>query len=156
MASIKRRRRPALIMLVVVAALACLALAWWQWDRFESSSGSGQNLGYALQWPAFAIFVVYAYRRFVVLESDPDEVKKMHPSSHGMTEIPEGVLPPRPSAAPTPIDDDGTADGDQIAEYNRILAELAAADAARLARLEAEAAAGDADHHSDNPQRSTQ
>lgn len=155
MASIKRRHRPALIVLVIVSALACLALAWWQWDRFESSSGSGQNLGYALQWPAFAIFVVYAYRRFVVLESDPEEVRKMQPSSHGMTEIPEGVLPPRPSAAPTPIVDDGTTDGDQIAEYNRILAELAAADAARLARLDTQAAR-DADQNSDKPQRSNQ
>lgn len=149
MASNKRRHRPALIVLVIVAALACLILAWWQWDRFESSSGTGQNLGYALQWPAFAIFVVYAYRRFVVLESNPDEVEKMH--AHGMTEIPEGILPPRPSAAPTPIVEDGTADGDQIAEYNQVLAQLAAADAARLARLEAQV-----EDQSDNPQRSNQ
>ena len=54
--STTRRRRPALIALVIVAAAGCLALAWWQWTRFESASGSFQNLGYALQWPLFAGF----------------------------------------------------------------------------------------------------
>jgi DNA-binding transcriptional regulator of glucitol operon len=65
MVSTTRRRRPALVALVIVAALACLALGWWQWQRFESASGTGQNLGYALQWPFFAAFVVDAYRKFV-------------------------------------------------------------------------------------------
>ena len=101
MAEPKRRHRPALIVLVVVAAVACLGLAWWQWSRFESSSGSGQNLGYALQWPAFAGFVIYAYRRFVVLESDPDEVEKLSPRAHGVTEVRADLLPPRPGSAPT-------------------------------------------------------
>jgi DNA-binding transcriptional regulator of glucitol operon len=64
--------RPALILLVIVAALACLALGWWQWQRFESSSGTGQNLGYALQWPLFAGFAVFAYFRFVRLETEQD------------------------------------------------------------------------------------
>ncbi|PXW33416.1 glucitol operon activator [Nocardia sp. 348MFTsu5.1] len=149
MASNKRRHRPALIVLVVVAATACLALAWWQWSRFESSSGSGQNLGYALQWPAFAAFCVYAYRKFVVLESDPDEVEKLN--SRGMTEIPEGILPPRPDSAPTPLVDDGTADGEQIAEYNRLLAELADPNSHRATRTDSTN-----DHPTDNPQRSNQ
>jgi DNA-binding transcriptional regulator of glucitol operon len=142
MASIKHRHRPALIVLVIVAALACLALAWWQWDRFESSSGTGQNLGYALQWPAFAVFVVYAYRRFVVLESDPVEVLKLQ-SSKGMTEIPEGVLPPRP--APASPFADHSLESDQLAEYNRALAELAGNDHTSTD-----------DTHTDNPQRSNQ
>ncbi|OZG31077.1 transcriptional regulator [Williamsia sp. 1138] len=150
MASNKQRHRPALIALVIVAAVACLAMAWWQLDRFESSSGTGQNLGYALQWPAFAAFFVYAYRKFVVLEDNPDEVEKMHAADKGIKEIPAGILPPRPSAAPVPTVEDGTTEGDQIAEYNRILAELAEADRIRLARLRAEATP------SDNPQRSNQ
>jgi DNA-binding transcriptional regulator of glucitol operon len=150
MASNKQRHRPALIALVVVAATVCLGLAWWQLDRFESSSGTGQNLGYALQWPAFAAFCVYAYRKFVVLESDPDEVDKLN-SSRGVTEIPEGVLPPRPKSAPAPLTEDGTTDGAQIAEYNRLLAELREADARRAA-----AADSTNDHPTDNPQRSNQ
>ena len=89
----RRTHRPALIVLVAVAALACLALAWWQWDRYESSSGTAQNLGYALQWPAFAVAVIYAYRRFVVLERAPEEQRAQAVRAKGVTEIPDGLLP---------------------------------------------------------------
>ena len=37
MVSTTRRRRPALVALVIVAAAGCLALSWWQWTRFESA-----------------------------------------------------------------------------------------------------------------------
>ena len=120
----KKRHRPALILLVVVAAVVCLLMAWWQWDRYESASGTAQNLGYALQWPAFAVAAIYAYRRFVVLESDPEEVRKASPSARGATEIPAGLLPERPttpSASSLSIDD---RNDDALAEYNRALAEL--------------------------------
>ena len=63
---------------MIVAAAGCLALAWWQWTRFESASGSFQNLGYALQWPLFAGFCVYAYYKFVRYEDAPPE-----PRTHG-------------------------------------------------------------------------
>ncbi|MCX6468128.1 glucitol operon activator [Williamsia herbipolensis] len=126
MAQVKRRHRPALIALVVLAALACLGLAWWQWTRFESGSGSGQNLGYALQWPAFAAFVVYAYRRFVMLEADPDEVAKLAPGAKGATEVPADLLPERPSAPIRVIPDDDLPPEDrELAEYNRYLSALA-------------------------------
>ena len=71
MVSTTRRRRPALIALVVVGAAGCLALAWWQWTRFESASGTFQNLGYALQWPLFAGFVVYALLQVRPLRRSP-------------------------------------------------------------------------------------
>lgn len=126
----KKRHRPALILLVVVAALACLALAWWQWDRYESASGTAQNLGYALQWPAFAVAVVYAYRRFVVLESDPEEVRKSAPSARGATEIPAGILPERPTTpSASSLTADAHPDDDSaLAEYNSALAEMNRAD----------------------------
>lgn len=103
---------------MIVAASGCLALAWWQWTRFESTSGSFQNLGYALQWPAFAGFCVYAYVKFVRYEDAPPAPHK----ADTLTEIPAGLLPERPSAAKT--DADVT-----LREYNAYLAELARADA---------------------------
>ncbi|MGN7134608.1 transcriptional regulator [Rhodococcoides corynebacterioides] len=117
----RARSRPALILLVVVAAGGCLALGWWQWERFESSTGSGQNLGYALQWPLFAAFVVFAYRRFVQLEDAPEELEPDLTAEP--TEIPEDLLPQRPTV--TPAETLGSdAESRSLQEYNRYLAEL--------------------------------
>jgi DNA-binding transcriptional regulator of glucitol operon len=116
--STTRRRRPALILLTIVGALGCLGLAWWQWARFESSSGSFQNLGYALQWPLFAGFCVYAYYKFVRYEEAPPPSQ----ARDAVTEIPAGLLPERPRSASA---DAGDA---TLREYNAYLAELARAD----------------------------
>ncbi|MEU8900990.1 transcriptional regulator [Nocardia sp. NPDC048505] len=121
--------RPALIALVIVSAAACLALGWWQWERFESASGTGQNLGYALQWPLFAGFAVFAYFRFVRLERESEETGEDTPRISkpvAPREIPAGVLPERPRAA---RDDDPV-----LAEYNDYLARLHAQDIAAQVR----------------------
>lgn len=115
--STTRRRRPVLVLLVTGAASGCLALAWWQWARFESNSGGFQNLGYAFQWPLFAGFCVYAYYKFVRYEEAPPEPR----SQQSVTEIPAGLLPERPP--PAIHTDDQT-----LREYNAYLAELAKAD----------------------------
>jgi DNA-binding transcriptional regulator of glucitol operon len=103
---------------VIVGAAGCLALAWWQWTRFESASGTFQNLGYALQWPLFSGFVVYAYYKFVRYEEAPPEPK----NRDTVSEIPTGLLPERPKPA-SHSDDDPT-----LREYNAYLAELAKKD----------------------------
>lgn len=107
-----------MIALVILAAGGCLALGWWQWTRYESASGTFQNLGYALQWPFFAGFCVYAYRKFVRLEDSPPEPR----ADADPTEIPGGLLPERPKAA-VPSDEDAA-----LREYNAYLAELARKD----------------------------
>ncbi len=106
-----------MIILVIVAACGCLALGWWQWSRWESASGTFQNLGYALQWPFFAGFCVYAYRKYVRYEHAPPEPR----SATEATEIPDGLLPDRPK--PVAHDNDPA-----LAEYNAYLAELARGD----------------------------
>lgn len=111
-------------MLVIVSFLACLALAWWQWSRFESG-GTGQNLGYALQWPLFAAFVIYAYRRFVQLEAQEADPSSKPAKAYKPREIPADLLPQRPAAN---IEDDLDP---QMREYNKYLAELAARDTKR-------------------------
>ncbi|MFL0288950.1 hypothetical protein ACJEIK_07075 [Mycobacterium sp. SMC-16] len=112
--STTRRRRPALIVLVTVAALGCMALAWWQWSRFQSSAGTFQNLGYALQWPMFGAFCFYGYYKFVRYEDQGP----VAPATNEPTEIPEGLLPERPKAAKDTADP-------TLNEYNAYLAELA-------------------------------
>jgi DNA-binding transcriptional regulator of glucitol operon len=101
--------------LVIAAASGCLALAWWQWTRFESTSGDFQNLGYALQWPLFAGFCVYGYYKFVRYEEAPPDPRP----GDTVTEIPAGLLPDRPQQ-PAPPETDQT-----LREYNAYLAELA-------------------------------
>jgi DNA-binding transcriptional regulator of glucitol operon len=113
--------------LVILAACGCLALGWWQWTRFESVSGSYQNLGYALQWPVFAWFCVYAYRKFVRYEVEPPDLHK----GGQPTEIPAGLLPERPKPAQPSPDDPA------LREYNAYLAELAKDDAERQDRTSA-------------------
>lgn len=117
------RRRFALIIGVIIAAGGCLALGWWQWSRFESNSGTFQNLGYALQWPMFAGFCVYAYRKFIRYEEEG--VPEPPHDAESLTEIPAGLLPERPTARTTSDELDPA-----MREYNAYLAELAAADEA--------------------------
>lgn len=112
---------------MILAACGCLALGWWQWTRFQSASGSFQNLGYALQWPLFAWFCVYAYRKFVRYEETPPEPRiKGH-----QTEIPAELLPERPKPAQQPTDDPA------LQEYNAYLAELAKTDTQKQNRTTA-------------------
>jgi DNA-binding transcriptional regulator of glucitol operon len=118
--STTRHRRFALIIGVIIAASGCLALGWWQWSRFESTSGSFQNLGYALQWPMFAGFCVYAYRKFIRYEEAPPAPPA---AAESLTEIPAGLLPERPTAPATSDELDPA-----MREYNAYLAELAQAD----------------------------
>ncbi|MBD0323083.1 MAG: hypothetical protein ICV72_06820 [Aldersonia sp.] len=119
MSTRRKPRRAALIALVMVAALGCLALGWWQWTRYESAAGTAQNLGYALQWPLFAAFCVYAYRRFVQLEAE-EQGEKPRPAAP-QRELSPDLLPERPQARPADVDV-------AMAEYNRYLAELNARD----------------------------
>jgi len=104
---------------VCLGAAGCLVLAWWQWTRYASVSGTFQNLGYALQWPMFAGFCVYAYYKFVRYEEAPPP----NPNRDELTELPDGLLPERPKAA-TPTENDA-----EMRDYNAYLAELAKADA---------------------------
>ncbi|MDQ2782497.1 MAG: hypothetical protein M3Y26_08175 [Actinomycetota bacterium] len=117
----QRQRRGPLIALVVVAFATCLALGWWQWERY-STGGTFQNLGYAFQWPLFAVFFVYAYRRFVVLEAHQDEPTD-EPEAGPASQLPPDLLPARPPAASI-SDEPG-----EMSDYNAYLASLATQEA---------------------------
>ena len=101
---------------MVLVFFGCLGLGWWQWDRF-SAGGTYQNLGYALQWPLFAVVSVYAYRKFVRLESGAEGVT---PRNSEPVELPADLLPPRPAAP--------AVDAFPMSDYNAYLAALAEQD----------------------------
>lgn len=91
------------IIFLAILITCTLALAWWQWTRFQSGSGTFQNLGYALQWPFFGLFFVYAYKKFMAYENEKrafeaeqaDETEQftIHDAPSDM--IDEGFLPQR-------------------------------------------------------------
>jgi DNA-binding transcriptional regulator of glucitol operon len=47
----------------LIAVVGGALLAWWQWTRYESASGTLQNLGYVLQWPLFGVFPGFMFWR---------------------------------------------------------------------------------------------
>ncbi|MFN2495168.1 MAG: hypothetical protein ABR608_04570, partial [Pseudonocardiaceae bacterium] len=112
----------------VLVAAGCglfLGLARWQWDRAHSISGDWQNLGYALQWPLFAVFLVAAWVRFLWLEQHRDPAADLS----RVPTAPASALTPAPASAarPTPEDDPD----DELAAYNAYLAQLADEDRRR-------------------------
>lgn len=97
------------IVLIAFFVCAFLGLAYWQWTRFQSGSGDFQNLGYALQWPLFAAFVIYAYRMSIKYENERIEAESEAAKSGEedfqfqaetpdtkVTKISEDFLPERP------------------------------------------------------------
>lgn len=98
----KKRVKVSHLIFLTLAVAATLGLAYWQWTRFRAGSGTFQNLGYAIQWPAFGAFIVYAYRRYIQLENEyaetgvaPVELEKQRKAE--VTEIDESFLPERPT-----------------------------------------------------------
>lgn len=101
--------RPSHIIFLGIAVICTFLLAYWQWTRFQSGSGSFQNLGYALQWPLFGAFFVFAYRKFLEYENkmidaqensdDPDFLYQLDELefASGPTEIDPDFLPERPT-----------------------------------------------------------
>ena len=66
----RRRVRAWHVLLLVAAVITTLLLARWQWMRFQSGTGSLQNLGYAMQWPFFGAFLVFIYRAGMRMENE--------------------------------------------------------------------------------------
>jgi DNA-binding transcriptional regulator of glucitol operon len=112
--------------LVAIFVVACGWLGWWQWQRAESTTGTIQNLGYALQWPLFGVAAIYMLRRAIRMESQRAATEgETAPEADGQGQpvSPEPASQPPPSrvwATPTQRDEVD----DELAAYNRYLAQL--------------------------------
>jgi DNA-binding transcriptional regulator of glucitol operon len=105
---------------LVAFVVACLRLGWWQLQRYDSPSGSLQNLGYTLQWPTFALFAIFMVWRLRKLERQRGAAPPTRPS-----EPPESPEQPRPQRATQPVQSEEP--DDELAAYNSYLAALNAA-----------------------------
>lgn len=112
----------------LVSLVLCCGLAWWQWERYSSANGTFQNLGYVLQWPLFGLFPAFMVYRIRKLKREADEA-----DAAAMDELtrPERIEAPaeRPSAAEVTAPASAPAEeDDELAAYNRYLAELRSRD----------------------------
>ena len=126
----------------IVLIGACLRLGWWQWDRAQSIGGSAQNLGYALQWPAFGAFVVYAWFRMLRIELHPPDQADSDakpvtddPASPARRTVPvrRRYTPPADASPPPPSPDEPS--DEQLAAYNAYLSSLASPNAPTTDKL---------------------
>ncbi len=107
--------------------ITCALLAAWQWRRAGSAMGSALNVGYGLQWPVFAVFFGVMWWRMLKMEAAKLEEAPPEAPAPLPVLAPRAVDPgpspfgPRPVAAARNVNDDP-----ELAEYNRMLAELAA------------------------------
>jgi DNA-binding transcriptional regulator of glucitol operon len=134
--------------LTLGAMATCGWLSAWQWHRAGSAMGSALNVGYGLQWPVFAIFFATMWWRMLKMESERlaegEPAADAPASARGdviehatervriaelRTVTSDGPSPfgPRPASVRSPVTDE---DDQELAEYNRMLAQLAARDAA--------------------------
>jgi DNA-binding transcriptional regulator of glucitol operon len=120
--------------LAIVLVVGCLALGWWQLQRAMSAGGSAQNVGYALQWPLFGGFVVFAWWRMLKIElAALDEQADTEPEAEtepGREAGPGREAEPEPAAEPTvrrsrfPAPVGEQEPDEELAAYNAYLAQL--------------------------------
>ena len=121
-------------LLTLGAMVTCGWLAAWQWQRAGSAMGSALNVGYGLQWPVFAIFFGVMWWRLLRMEAakltTAAEVETPEPAAAPTPAVapppPTGPSPfgPRPASVQVaPVSDE---ESPALAEYNRMLAALAA------------------------------
>ena len=112
-------------LLTLGAMVTCGFLAAWQWHKAGTAMGSALNVGYGLQWPLFAVFFGVMWWRMLRME-----IAELPDAAPG----PEPVTSPRPDGPSPfvhrhggvrPVTDE---DDPELAEYNRMLAALAARD----------------------------
>ncbi|MEU8262386.1 hypothetical protein AB0C02_17365 [Micromonospora sp. NPDC048999] len=111
---------------MVVLVVGFLGLGWWQVTR--AAEGNALSLGYAIEWPVFAGFVVFVWWREVrhTLRGAPAQRPTSAPPAAARTEpaaatpvVRRPVRVSRVPAAPAA----GAEDGD-LAEYNSYLSWL--------------------------------
>jgi len=100
----------------VLSLAVCVGLAVWQWERFQSASGTLQNLGYVLQWPLFGLFPAWVFWRMRKLRAQSQQRDAEPP--------PRPVAPPPAASRPKPVAPPPSAQpDDELPAYNRYLAQ---------------------------------
>jgi DNA-binding transcriptional regulator of glucitol operon len=118
-------------LLTLGAMVTCGLLSAWQWHKAGTAMGSALNVGYGVQWPVFAVFFGVMWWRMLRMElarlSDAPPAEP-EPVSRPVLHTPQSDGPSpfvHRHGGVGPVTD---ADDPELAEYNRMLAALAARD----------------------------
>ena len=121
-------RALAIVAVSLLAVVGGALLAWWQWTRYESASGTLQNLGYVLQWPLFGVFPGFMFwriRRAAQRERELDrEEDDQYAAPEQAAPEPE-TLDPRLTYVQNRTMNHGGEEDQELLAYNRYLAQLA-------------------------------
>lgn len=98
--------------MTIVVAITFFRLGLWQWHRAVATR-SPQNMGYALQWPVFALFAVAIWARVV------RDAVRPRPDAPPRARSPRRPIPEPAPAVPVTDEEDP-----ELAAYNRYLAQL--------------------------------
>ncbi len=102
--------------LVLAAVAVMLGLGWWQIGR--ARQGNALSFGYALEWPAFAIFAVLVWVRAMRDSVYPERRKSKD------APLDRPVLVPHAERRPVTVVPLADEDDPETVEYNRYLAWL--------------------------------
>lgn len=112
-------RALAIVAVSLIAVVGGLLLAWWQWNRYQSATGTLQNLGYVLQWPLFGVFPAFMFWRI-------HRTAQRERAHDAVPEQPETPQPPSVDPRLTYVQNKNVADEDsELLAYNEYLATLA-------------------------------
>jgi len=114
-----RPRWVALHVLTLVLVISFGALGWWQFDR--ARDGNMLSIGYACEWPAFAVFTVGVWIwlcRDAVRTPSPRGVRS---APDGLERVPDELVLPVRETFVLPLNPD---DDPELLEYNRMLDRL--------------------------------
>lgn len=88
----------------VVSLIGGALLAWWQWTRYQSASGTLQNLGYVLQWPLFGVFPAFMFYRINLAAKRAREADEAAMADEEPDDKPDEVPEPREPEQPAQPD----------------------------------------------------
>jgi len=110
---------------VLIGVAGFLALGWWQLGR--ATNGNLLSYGYAIEWPAFAVFLVWVWIKEIRKVLRSGDASAAVPESGATQHLPAPALPQpvrttrqRPRSGPA-YDDSGD---EELAAYNAYLSHL--------------------------------
>jgi hypothetical protein len=105
--------------LVVVLVLAFSGLAWWQFDR--AREGNVLSIGYACEWPAFALFTIGVWIWLCRDAIRPASDAPAGPPPSDPERVPDELVFGVRETVVLPLNPDDDA---ELLEYNRMLDRL--------------------------------